>query len=503
MNTWLRTQPLFVLLLGISSLLMYFPMIYSMRLEDWLYARTFFYHGTFFLILTSIISIAFLSRKPSTKSVSHILDLFCSFIFIPVFLAIPLDYLVPSINLFDAYFEMLSSLTTTGASLFRDPKNLPDVLHLWRAIIGWSGGFLMLVTALGLFQPIGLGGFEVYDQSHKITSLETRIKRADMRVRMGTYTASIFPIYAGLTVVMSLLLIINGDRPLVAVIHAMSTFSTSGISNVGGMSGSHSGVFGEIIIALFLIFAVSRFMYQQDSDGHGMRRLLRDKEVNLMLICVTVIPFLLFVRHWSSAIEISNQVNFVAALSALWGGVFMVLSFLTTTGFESEYWNASRAWSGLGTSGLILMGLAVMGGGIATTAGGVKLLRLYALYKHGIREMQRLSFPSSVVGSGNAARSFRREGAYAAWIFFMLFLISLAVIMLMLSLTGIPFEDSIILAVSGLSTTGPLIYVAGESGLDYASISTSAKAIFCVAMILGRLEALAVIAVLNPNFWLK
>ena len=503
MKQWLEIQPLSVLLLGISSVLMYVPMMYSIRLEDWLYARTFFYHGTFFLILTALLSIAFSSRQRSVKSVSHIFDLFCSFIFIPVFLAMPMDYLIPSIGLFEAYFEMLSSLTTTGASLFNDPRSIPDVLHLWRALIGWSGGFLMLVTAMGLFRPIGLGGFEVYNRAQDSAALEIKIRRADIRERMGSYAASIFPIYALLTIILSLLLIINGDRPLVAVIHAMSTFSTSGISNVGGISGSHSGVFGEIVIALFLIFAVSRFMYQHDSDGKGMRRLKRDKEVNLMLICVTLIPILLFLRHWSSAFEISEQTDPLAAIGALWGGVFMVLSFMTTTGFESEYWSTSRSWSGLGTTGLILMGLAVMGGGIATTAGGVKLLRVYALYKHGVREMQRLSFPSSVLGSGNAARSFRREGAYAAWIFFMLFLVSVAVVMLALSLTGIPFEDSLILAVSGLSTTGPLIYVAGEGGLDYATISSSAQGVFCVAMILGRLEALAVIAVLNPNFWLK
>jgi trk system potassium uptake protein TrkH len=283
----------------------------------------------------------------------------------------------------------------------------------------------------------------------------------------------------------------------------MSTFSTSGISNVGGISGANSGIFGEAVIALFMIFAVSRFMYQQDTEGLGFKRLKRDKEVNLMLICVVLIPSLLFLRHWSSAIEVSSDNNPLAAIAALWGGIFMVMSFLTTTGFESESWSASQSWSGLGTTGLILMGLAVMGGGIATTAGGVKLLRVYALYKHGIREMMRLSYPSSVVGSGSKARSFRREGAYAAWIFFMLFLVSLAIIMLALSLTGLKFEDSIILAISGLSTTGPLIYVAGEGNLDYSMLSGTAKGVFCIAMILGRLEALAVIALLNPNYWRK
>lgn len=92
--------------------------------------------------------------------------------------------------------------------------------------------------------------------------------------------------------------------------------------------------------------------------------------------------------------------------------------------------------------------------------------------------MTRLSYPHSVAGSGNKARGFRREGAYAAWIFFMLFLVSLALIVLSFSLTGIKFEDSLILAISGLSTVGPLIYVAGDGSLDYSTISSPAKFIF-------------------------
>ncbi|WP_284376070.1 TrkH family potassium uptake protein [Amylibacter marinus] len=478
-------------------------MLYAIRINAWLPARTFFYHGTFFLILTLLMAIGFSSRKLGQKSASRILDLIFGFLIVPVFLAMPLDFLVPHISYFDAYFEMLSSLTTTGASLFDDPHSIPDVLHLYRATISWMGGFLMLVVALGLFQPINLGGFEVYARNDTGLIVQHRIKRADIRARMQRYSISIFPLYFGLTMVMSVLLIVNGDRPLVAVIHAMSTFSTSGISNIGGLTQAHSGLMGEVIIFAFLLFAVSRFMFQQDKDGRGYRLLKSDKEINLMLICVTVIPLLLFARHWSAAYDIDAVDNAPAALSSLWGGAFMVMSFLTTTGFESHFWDEARAWSGLGTTGIILMGLAVMGGGIATTAGGVKLLRIYALYKHGLREMEKLSFPSSVAGSGQKARNIRREGAYAAWVFFMLFLVSIAGLMLLFSLMGIRFEDSLLLSVAGLSTTGPLLNIAGDNSLSYALLDPSAKAVFCVAMILGRLEPLAIIAVLNPNFWRK
>jgi len=499
----LRNQPLFVLLLGITSLLMYVPVLFSIRLDQWLYARTFFYHGTFFLIITAFLGIAFSSQKLRKKIVQNIFDLFCCFVFLPIFMAMPLNYLITNINFFDAYFEMLSSFTTTGASIFDLNDRVPDVLHLWRALISWVGGLLMLVAALAIFQPAGLGGFDVYTRKNNSDNLKIQIKRVDIRSRIIKYSILISPIYFLLTIVMSILLIMSGDRPLVAVIHSMSTFSTSGISNVGGIQGANSGASGEFIIVLFLIFSISRFMYQQDSDGRGYRRLKRDKEVNIMLILILIIPSLLFIRHWFGIIEISEKFDFQSGLSAFWGGVFMVMSFLSTTGFESEYWGSSQAWSGLKTPGLILMGLCVLGGGIATTAGGVKLLRVYVLYKHGIREMTRLSYPHSVAGAGEKARNFRREGAYAAWIFFMLFLVSLAIIILSFSATGIKFEHSLILAISGLSTTGPLIYVAGDGSLYYSTISQTAKSIFCVAMVLGRLEALAVIALFNPNYWLK
>jgi trk system potassium uptake protein TrkH len=81
----------------------------------------------------------------------------------------------------------------------------------------------------------------------------------------------------------------------------------------------------------------------------------------------------LFLRHWIAALEVSVEPSLTMVLSSLWGSMFTVLSFLTTTGFESAGWNEARSWSGLGTSGLMLAGLAIMGGGVATTAGGVRL----------------------------------------------------------------------------------------------------------------------------------
>ena len=165
---------------------------------------------------------------------------------------------------------------------------------------------------------------------------------------------------------------------------------------------------------------------------------------------VVLVPVGLFLRHWIGALEVDAANDPLTALAALWGGVFTVMSFLTTTGFESASWEVARNWSGLATPGLILMGLALVGGGVATTAGGVKLLRVYALYKHGVREMERLAIPASVGGDGPVARRMRRHGAYYAWIFFMLFAISIAAVMLALSLSGLEFEPALVLTIAQL-----------------------------------------------------
>ena len=142
-----------------------------------------------------------------------------------------------------------------------------------------------------------------------------------------------------------------------------------------------------------------------------------------------------------------------------------------------------------------------MGGGVATTAGGVRLLRVYALLRHGERELERIVHPSSIGGGGEMARRLRSEGAYMAWIFFMLFALSIAAVMMAVSLTGLEFEPATILSIASLSNTGPLAVVAGDTPLSWASLSDPTKAVLALAMVLGRLETLALIALFNPDFW--
>lgn len=493
----LRLYPLFVLLMMIGGLAMLAPAGHAAKVQDWRTARVFFQFSILILAFSVLVGTAMMNRRTKNVARANLITLILAFVLLPVFLALPLWQLVPYIGFERAYFEMLSSFTTTGATLFEDPFRISETLHLWRALVAWLGGFFMLVAAVSVLEPLKIGGFEMRD-----TMLAARgpAMRVENDIRIIRAVRLLLPPYFLFTALLALLLVFGGERVFTATIHAMSTLSTSAISSVGGMDGSHAGVSGEIFIAIFLLFAVSSKLMTLNL-ATPLRTLHKDPEFQLALLVMLLLPAFMFMRHWLAALDFPQSSHFVSALSAYWGSLFTTISYLTTTGFESSHWHDAQNWSGLSATGILLFGLAVMGGGVATTAGGVKLLRIYSLYRHGLRELERMVNPSSVGRSGTSTRRFRRQGAELAWVFLMLFLMSITVVALALALLGILFEDAFALAIASLTNTGPIYMALGDPAAHYSTLSDTALAIISAAMVLGRVEALAFIALLNPDYW--
>ncbi len=378
--------PLLVILMGIGVLAMLVPATYGWFAGEHYESRVFFYGAILFGFLTSFLAMAMADMPRSSRPRRHLLALLGLFVLLPLMLAVPFHQAVRNTSFLNAYFEMVSALTTTGATLFDTPDRLADTAHLWRALVGWMGGLFIWVGAIAILAPMALGGFEVrarfgarQDVGRFGAGLTQITKVADLSQRIRAYGVRLFPVYLGLTAALWIGLIVAGDSAFVALCHAMSTLATSGISPVGGLSGGNAGLAGEVIIVVFFIFAISRLSFASDMQADDLRNLLGDGEIRMALAILLVVPAFLFLRHWIGAYEVDEEMNLLAGLASLWGAVFTVLSFLTTTGFESASWAASRDWSGLQTPGLILMGLALIGGGVATTAGGAKLMRVYAL----------------------------------------------------------------------------------------------------------------------------
>lgn len=495
--------PLFLLIWGIASLAMWVPAVHALVLDDHHTARSFFYSGIVGLMLVVVSGLSLGNKVPRYSMPGQLLSLLATFTVLPLFLAVPVQDALVSTRYLNAYFDMVSAITTTGADIWADPNRLPSSVHLWRAIVGWLGGLLMWIAASAVLAPMSLGGFEVTARGEPGSggAAPAQMERADPRRQLVLVTRTLTPVYVGLTLVLWLLLMITGEQALAGLSHAMSVLATSGISATGGVENAASGLGGEMVMFLFMFFALSRLTFSSDTVTAGQGRLDKDPEFRTGLLIVFGVPLLLFLRHWVAAYEVDAGEDVFLALSALWGTLFTVMSFLSTTGFESAHWEAAQAWSGLETPGMILLGLAVFGGGVATTAGGVKLLRVYALYLNGLREMERLVYPSSVSGEGDRTRRLQKNGAFVAWLFFMLFALSLAVVSTALAAVGADFEEALVLAIAALSTTGPLTDAAASEPIVLNLLTTPAKLILCIAMVLGRLETLAFIALLSPNLW--
>ena len=497
----LRALPLFVYILLVTNVLMFVPAIYAAAVGQFREAQVFGLSATVLLTISITISLAVVNRKPRSTGRLHLITLLMAYLFVPLICCLPFSNLVPSISLSQAYFEMLSSFTTTGASMFRDPQELSAPLHLWRSLVAWFGGLVVLVSAVSIMEPLSLGGFEIKSMPHlgdrglhqkgETTEASDRVIRA---VRM------ILPTYAVATALLALCLALLGETGFVAICHAMAILSTSGISPVGGLEQSAAGFLGELVILIFFILALShRFL-----NGTPIWRLkehLALSELKVAAVTIAAFSSLLFLFHFIGFADSDNDFTPVRIAQAFWGGFFTAASFLTTTGFVSDQWALAKLWADLGDAGLILLSLTALGGGVATTAGGIKLLRIYVLYKHGERELARLVHPSSVAGSGSDARHIRREGAFVTWMFVMLFVLSIAGISLALALCGLDFETAFVLSIASLSNTGPLATAFGPGITHYGDLSDNARMYLDISMIIGRMEILAVIALLNPTQW--
>ncbi|GAA6198929.1 potassium transporter TrkG [Aquicoccus sp. SU-CL01552] len=495
--------PLFLMIWGIAALSMWVPAIHAEIRKNHLVSQNFFFAGLLGLVGVTLIALALGRGGPRHGSLGQLLALLGTFALLPLFLALPFYEALQTTTYLNAYFDMVSAITTTGANLFEDPARLDGALHLWRAQVGWMGGLVMWIAASAILAPLSLGGFEVTarGQPGRAAATPNALAGVDPRRRLVRITATLTPVYAGLTVVVWVMLLISGETGLTALCHAMSVMATSGISPVGGLSGAASGIWGEAILFLFMFFALSRLTFSTDTATVKRANLATDPEFRTGLLIILGIPLLLFLRHWLAALDVSSDGHPLLALEAWWGAMFTVMSFLTTTGFESVFWDEAGQWSGLNTPGLILLGLSVIGGGVATTAGGVKLLRVYALYLNGLREMERLVHPSSVSGEGRYNRRIQKNGAFIAWIFFMMFALTLTLVCVVLSALGLSFDQAIVLSIAALSTTGPLIDVAADTPIRLAELGGLAKVVLCATMVLGRLETLAIIALITPDLW--
>jgi len=513
--------PVLPLCLGVLAVGMLAPAIYGLFQRDWHSARSFLYCAIFTGFVSAILAMALATHRRTGAWRHELRDLVLCWLVVPLFAGAPLWLRTPFVGFWGGWFEMVADFTTTGGTIYADLDKVPGAIHLWRGMVAWLGGLVTLIAAFAILAPRNVGGFEVAVHmrpgprrigaqaagdafSEGASTIGAGLHGGTtmpLDERLARILRMVLPVYAVLTFVLALLFSATGQDELESVVHAMAILSTSGVSPHPGGLAARPDFMAELVAVGFMVLAATRLTYTDMLRAGALGRWMRDPELRLMALLVATASLALLLRHWYGALTIDLGGRVSEALPAIWGAVVTTLSFLTTTGFESASWHTARDWSGLANPGLILLGLCSVGGGAATTAGGIKLVRLYALMRHGYRELERTAQPNIVLGTGARLRGILREGAFLAWAFIMLYSIAVFFAMIALTLTGLPFEPALIGALSSLSNTGPAFALVTEGAADYGRLNETQRAILAVVMVLGRVEALAVISVFGEDTW--
>ena len=495
----LKGLPLIIQIFGVACGLMFVIAAYASVTDVFREARIFFYTGLTGILILSLVVLCTTNRDLQETGVLQLLSLILSFLLLPIFCAFPTWVILPNVNWMDAYLDMVGAFTTTGLTVFEE-EALSEPIHLWRALVAWFGGGLILIAAFVILLPVNLGGFEVFSNKSNSLNPNRKLTLDERSMTWIKVSQKLIPVYLGLTVTLWVFLTSLGTDGYTSLIRALSVISTSGISGPENFELDGAGFFGELVIVIFLFFALSHNILRSFLTQFKLQNFLSDAEIRLGFFLALSVTLLLSFEQLSldNFYSITGQ-SFGSVFELIWGNFFTVVSFITTNGYVSSFWEFSSSSRDLPYTVIILMGLCLFGGGVATTAGGIKLLRISILFSTFSNETGKLLHPSSIAGKNNPTK-IQGTSVFMAWIFFMLFMVSVAALTIFLAMFEIRFEDALLLAVACLTTTGPIIEMAGPEKILISGLSVFSKMALVFGMILGRLEILVVLSLITFGF---
>ena len=487
---------IFLQLFVIISLLMIIPSIVAFVEKDYFVGRTFLYSSLAGVFIYLLISIA-LSNIPQTQNnFEKLVSFILSYLLLPIFMCIPVVLSLDYVSLIDGWLEMVSAFSTTGLNVITVGRLDESAFQLWLAMVSWIGGIFFWICAISILLPLNINRFDIGVTDFASGSSNKSHESGNSVIKFARH---LIPIYVSITVFLWLLLTLSGVPGLKALIMAMSVISTSGFDIT---SYDATNIFiVEGIIVLFFAFAVSKSIFTRDIYDLQKFRILKDPEIRLALIIILVVTVLFFANSVIVLISENTDISITMLIQNLWGIFFTVISYLVTMGIESNVWTNEPHSARAEMTLVALMGLTVIGGGVATTAGGVKLLRVYILYRNAAQEVDMMLHPNSIPSKkGKGLISDNKTNRLMAWIFFMLFMAALAFFTLVFSMLFDDIRPGLALSVSALTTTGPLFVNAGYE-IVITDINQIFKFLLGIAMILGRLEILVIVALLSPSVW--
>ena len=399
---------------------------------------------------------------------------------LPVFGALPFLLGATEARYVDAFFEAMSGLTTTGSTVLAGLETLPEGILLWRGLLQWFGGIGIIVVAMAFLPELRVGGMQVF----RSEAFETMGK---ILPRASAIASQISIIYLALTLACTACYILLGMQAFDATVHALTTISTGGFSNYDESFGTFSGP-PEYAASVFMILSALPFVrYVQLLNGTSIP-LWKDTQIRgfLATVAVLVIGMAAFLVN---VFPHHPEQIFREAL-------FNITSIISGTGYASVDY---MTWGSLPVAMFFFIGL--IGGCAGSTACSIKIFRYQILFASIRSQLRRIYSPHGVFTPRYDGRPIGDDVLNSVMAFFVFFIVTLGVVSVFLGFTGLDFVTSVSGAATALANVGPgLGEIIGPAG-NFASLNDTAKWVLTAAMLIGRLELLAVYAIFTISFW--
>lgn len=402
----------------------------------------------------------------------------------PAFATIPLLMMIPGLSFTDAYFETMSGMTTTGATVLTGLDNLPSAINVWRHELQWLGGMGIIVLAVAILPLLGIGGRQLFK-----AETPGPMKDAALTPRIADTARNLWAVYLSITLACIVALKWAGMNWLDAICHAFAALSLGGFSTHDSSVGYFNSPLIEFILIVFMLIAAINFASHFLAwRGKSLRVYLHDAEAVATVIlvlgsCVGIGAFL----WWQNV--------YPDYLTALRHASFNLVSMATDCGFASVDFNQWPIFAPLWM--LFLSCIAASSG---STGGGIKMIRTLVLVKQAGREFVKLLHPAVINPMKIGGHVVANNIVFAVLGFIFLYFMSVATLTFVLLISGMDFISAFSAIIACINNAGPGLNQVGPAG-NYQGLSDFQTWVCTFGMLIGRLEIFTVLILFTPHFW--
>jgi len=399
---------------------------------------------------------------------------------------VPLLIAIPGLSFTDAFFETMSGLSTTGATVLVGLEHLPPSINLWRHALNWYGGMGIIVLVVAILPVLGVGGMQMYK-----AETPGPMKDEKLTPRITQTAKALWFVYFLITVACVVSLRFAGMNWFDAVCHAFAAMGLGGFSTYDASVGHFDSPAIEAVLIVFMLIAAMNFgrhfiAWQQKS----LRTYLEDVEAKAMLsiIAASTVGLALFI--WLVGV----YPDFLTALRHV---AFNLVSIATDCGLVSQDY---AAWPVLAPMWILMLSCYCANTG--STGGGIKMFRTLVLFRQAVRELQTLVHPQAVMPVRVGGAVVQNRIVFAVLAFVVLYFGTVVVLTFALLASGLDFVSAFSAIIACINNAGPGLGVVGPAN-NYQVLTDFQTWVCSLAMLLGRLEIFSALVLLTPIYWRK